>query len=334
MIIAICLLLTGALFGIFMFVRHLKRRALPKWAAILHGAFGAAGFGVVLFLMVRTPGMAFARDALMILIGAIVLGAVNLVFHLRRVRHRTVLIVVHALTAVAGVLMLGYGVVAGADAGASQPTPPIASAVAPPSTAAPEHGIVQAAAALTAPTANAETPAPAATPEAKAAPASPAEAAAVATLLPGPAWTTTPVIFEGASAGLDGQAKAALSEVAKDLQAHPEVTSVEVQGHADERGESGLNIHLTHVRAAAALEFLVTQGVARSRLRSVGYGSRCPADPECQQVPAPATCHQAASWQHDRRVSLVVVETGGQRLTGKITCDRGMGLAVPDRRPR
>ncbi len=329
MIAAVCLLLTGALFGIYMFARHLKRRALPKWAAILHGAFGAAGFGVVLMLMVRTPGMTFARDAIVILIAAIALGAVNLVFHIRRIRHRTVLIVLHALTAVAGVAMLGYGIVTG-GAGASEPLAPIASASPPASSPSPTPSGQVVAKAAPPPTAPiAITAAPASTPAASGAPTPPVPS--VAGLSPGPAWTDASVIFEGSSATLDPQVRSALGEVAKDLQAHPEIALVEVQGHADERGDGGLNIQLTNVRAAAALEFLVAQGVTRSRLRSVGYGARCPADPECQKVPAPQSCHQAASWQHDRRVSLVIVESGGQRFTGKVACDRGMSLAVPGR---
>ncbi|MDB4945031.1 MAG: Flagellar motor rotation protein MotB [Labilithrix sp.] len=323
MIVAVCLLLTGALFGIYMFIRHLRRTALPKWAAILHGAFGATGFGVVLFMMVRNPGMAFARDAIMILIGAIVLGAVNLVFHLRRVRHRTTLIILHALTAVAGVLMLVYGIVTGADARASAPLPgPMATATttgseAPAAASAPPVASTASAAALAAVPGASDASAPSA-------PSTPTTAAAatVAALHPGAAWTERPVLFEGSSATLDTGARAALTEVAKDLRAHPEVTLVEVQGHADERGDKALNLQLTSVRAAAAVDFLVSQGIARARLRSVGYGVRCPADPECQKQPAPASCHQPSSWQNDRRVSLVVIEAAGERLKGKATCDR------------
>lgn len=325
MIVAVCLLLTGALFGIYMFARHLKKRALPKWAAILHGAFGAAGFGVVLLMMVRTPGMAFARDALMILIGAIALGAVNLVFHLRRVRHRTVLIVLHALTAVAGVAMLAYGIVSSRVAGATEPAPPVIASAGKAVSAPLASGDAVDASIPAAPGPVPTSPAPSAAPP-------PTPVAAVAGLRPGPAWTGSALLFEGASATLDAPARAALADVARDLIAHPEVTLIEVQGHADERGESGLNIQLTVVRAAAAADYLVSQGVARSRLRSVGYGARCPADPECQKAPAPSACHQASSWQHDRRVSLVVVEAGGERLAGKVTCDRGMGLAPPAKR--
>ncbi len=303
-----------------MFVRHLMKRALPKWAAILHGAFGAVGFGVVLLMMVRTPGMAFARDAIMILIGAIALGAVNLVFHLRRVRHRTVLIVLHALTAVAGVAMLGYGIVSGRDAAATEPAPaPLAasaSAVPAPLLAAGDAPDAGAGPALSA------APVPAATPP----PAAPAG------LSVGPAWTESPVVFEGASAALDARAQSTLGDVAKELVAHPEVTLVEVQGHADERGDSGLNIQLTVVRARAAVDVLVSHGVARSRLRSVGYGARCPADAECQMEPAPTTCHQPGSWQRDRRLSFVIIESGSERFGGPVVCARGTSLAPPARR--
>lgn len=323
MIVAVCLLLTGALFGIYMFARHLKRRALPKWAAILHGLFGALGFGVVLLMMVRTPGMAFARDAVMILIGAIALGAVNLVFHLRRVRHRTVLIVLHALTAVAGVAMLGYGIASGRDAAATEPTPaPVAAAaktVVPPATSgdAPEAGAP---------------PVPAAPVPAAPVPAAPPAPAAPAALRVGPAWAESPLIFEGSSATLDARARSTLTDVAKELLAHPEITLVEVQGHADERGDSRLNVQLTVVRAMAAVDVLVSQGVARSRLRGVGYGARCPVDAECQTAAAPTTCHQPAAWQRDRRVSFVILESGSERFGGTVACARGASLTPPARR--
>ena len=60
---------------------------------------------------------------------------------------------------------------------------------------------------------------------------------------------------------------------------HPHITLIEVQGHADERSSDEYNIRLTRDRAAAVVQALVERGVTRERLRSAGYGERCPVDP-------------------------------------------------------
>jgi outer membrane protein OmpA-like peptidoglycan-associated protein len=237
--------------------------------------------------------------------------------------------VLHALTAVAGVAVLGYGIVVGTDASAAHAGTPIASAAAPsPTTSQPTIAMATPPAAV--PTATGETRTVTGTPAAPTPTPPPGPPVSEGALPPGPAWT--PIVFDSASATLDAQAQSILSQVVKDLQAHPEVTLVEVQGHADERGNSGQNNLLTMTRASAALEFLVARGVARSRLRRVAYGARCPADPACEKVPAPSSCHEASSWQHDRRVTLVVLKAGSERFTGKVACDRGMSLATA--RPR
>jgi outer membrane protein OmpA-like peptidoglycan-associated protein len=144
---------------------------------------------------------------------------------------------------------------------------------------------------------------------------------------PGVAWADQSLTFDKASSTLDEGNRAALSNVAKDLMGHPEIKLVEVQGYADEKGDDGMNLRLTRARASAAVEFLVANGVARTRLRGAGYGSRCPANPDCQVASAPAPCHEASSLQHDRRVAFVVLESGAEKYRGKVACDRGMSLA-------
>ncbi len=54
---------------------------------------------------------------------------------------------------------------------------------------------------------------------------------------------------------------------------------IEIQGHADERSSDEYNIRLTRDRAASVVEALVQRGVSRDRMRSGGYGERCPVDP-------------------------------------------------------
>jgi outer membrane protein OmpA-like peptidoglycan-associated protein len=321
-ILALCFFLSAAGVGLYMLWRHLKRRSLPKLAAVLHGFAGASGFGVLLATVVQSPTLAFARYALMVFIAAILLGVVNIVFHIRGKRHRTVLILTHGLTAVAGALTLLYGIILVATS--EQPaiaTTAKTSNVPSPSTSG---------SAATMSSALASTKGPAsAQPEAKEAPAPTASAQTPpsSTGMPaGPAWADKVVTFLNDSSVLSGTAQTSLAAVAKDLQKHTEVTLVEVQGHADERGADEHNLELTQARASAVIDALVAAGVSRNRLRGVGYGASCPADVSCQATPAPAFCHQPASLQKSRRVVFLVLESGGERFHGKVVCDRGASL--------
>src|SRR5215204_5360058 len=110
---ALAALAAGAVAGIFLAVRHFLRKRLPVWVAALHGVGGAIGFTLVLLVVVQQPAFQLARQALYLLIATVALGSVNLLFHVRGVRHRTSLIVMHALTAVSAVSTLIYALVTG-----------------------------------------------------------------------------------------------------------------------------------------------------------------------------------------------------------------------------
>ncbi|ULC59419.1 OmpA family protein [Flaviramulus sp. BrNp1-15] len=55
---------------------------------------------------------------------------------------------------------------------------------------------------------------------------------------------------------------------------------VEVSAHTDARGPDQYNLDLSKRRAASTLEYLVSQGIDRSRLKSIGYGEMQPLN-EC-----------------------------------------------------
>lgn len=63
-----------------------------------------------------------------------------------------------------------------------------------------------------------------------------------------------------------------LDEVASFLLAHPEITLLRVEGHADEPGTTGFNYDLSKRRAEAAVDALVERGIARVRLQAIGTG--------------------------------------------------------------
>jgi peptidoglycan-associated lipoprotein len=58
---------------------------------------------------------------------------------------------------------------------------------------------------------------------------------------------------------------------------------VEIQGHCDERGTNDYNIALADRRANAAKEYLVTLGIAGTRIRTVSYGEERPVCTEANE---------------------------------------------------
>ena len=79
--------------------------------------------------------------------------------------------------------------------------------------------------------------------------------------------------------------------------------TVQVEGHADERGTREYNIALSARRATAAREFLIAQGVAANRISSIAYGKERPA----------ALCDAEQCWSQNRRA--VTVITGGAKTS-------------------
>ena len=57
---------------------------------------------------------------------------------------------------------------------------------------------------------------------------------------------------------------------------------IEVSAHTDARGSNEYNLELSKKRAASTLEYLVSQGIDRNRLKSIGYGEEQPLN-ECIQ---------------------------------------------------
>jgi peptidoglycan-associated lipoprotein len=64
-----------------------------------------------------------------------------------------------------------------------------------------------------------------------------------------------------------------------------------IEGHCDERGTNAYNLALGEKRAEAAKSYLVSQGIAASRITTVSYGEERPFD----------TGHNEAGWAKNRR---------------------------------
>jgi peptidoglycan-associated lipoprotein len=82
------------------------------------------------------------------------------------------------------------------------------------------------------------------------------------------------------------------------LQKYSGVT-IQVEGHADERGTREYNISLSARRATTSREFLIANGIDPNRISSIAYGKERPV----------ALCDEEQCWSQNRRS--VTVITGG-----------------------
>ncbi|MBF0212919.1 MAG: peptidoglycan-associated lipoprotein Pal [Magnetococcales bacterium] len=71
--------------------------------------------------------------------------------------------------------------------------------------------------------------------------------------------------------------------------------SVTVEGHCDERGTREYNLALGQKRADAAKQYLISQGVDGSRIKTVSYGKERPL----------VNGHNEAAWGKNRRAEIV-----------------------------
>jgi peptidoglycan-associated lipoprotein len=110
------------------------------------------------------------------------------------------------------------------------------------------------------------------------------------------------VYFLVDQATLTPEAQETLRRQAAWLKQYPDV-SIQVEGHADERGTREYNISLSARRATAAREFLIAEGVEANRISSIAYGKERPV----------ALCDAEQCWSQNRRA--VTVITGGARTS-------------------
>ncbi len=87
-----------------------------------------------------------------------------------------------------------------------------------------------------------------------------------------------PVKFANNSDRLLPESEPVLTSVMEVLQAHNEITKLEVRGHSDSRGIAAANLTLSQRRAASVVKWLTAHGIAASRLASAGFGQTRPID--------------------------------------------------------
>jgi outer membrane protein OmpA-like peptidoglycan-associated protein len=90
-----------------------------------------------------------------------------------------------------------------------------------------------------------------------------------------PVFMLRGVTFETGGLGLSAGARSVLDAVAASLVAHPELR-VEVAGYTDDAGSPAANLPLSRLRADVVRTYLLSRGVASSRVTSRGFGSAAP----------------------------------------------------------
>jgi len=83
------------------------------------------------------------------------------------------------------------------------------------------------------------------------------------------------IIFKFDRYDLDDESRAVLRNNVTYLKKNS-MTSIEIQGHCDERGTNNYNIALGERRAHATKMYMVSQGISASRIHTISYGEEKP----------------------------------------------------------
>lgn len=97
------------------------------------------------------------------------------------------------------------------------------------------------------------------------------------------------------SSELSAESRKILSSNADWLKTNP-AARVQIEGHCDQRGTVEYNLALGSRRAQAALDYLVTLGIAKDRLTTISYG---------QEIPVCAEKNEGC-WAKNRRARFVI----------------------------
>lgn len=104
------------------------------------------------------------------------------------------------------------------------------------------------------------------------------------------------IYFDFDSAMLTQEAQSTLQLKAQWLKENPQVKTLLIEGHCDERGTDAYNMALGGVRAETVKNYLIDLGVDIRRLETQSYGEEKPA----------VDGHNEEAWAQNRRASFVM----------------------------
>ncbi len=94
-----------------------------------------------------------------------------------------------------------------------------------------------------------------------------------------------------------------LDEVATTIKQNPQITKLEIQGHASSEGSADHNLKVSDERAKAVMAYLVSKGVPAAKLSAKGYGSTVPiADNGTEE-----------GREKNRRVQFVIIDKAAEK---------------------
>jgi outer membrane protein OmpA-like peptidoglycan-associated protein len=129
------------------------------------------------------------------------------------------------------------------------------------------------------------------------------------------------IYFKYDSAVVEESSYDVLDAVAAMIDGNPQLDLIEVQGHADDRGDDEYNLKLTADRAASVVTHLIQRGIEPSRLRSMGYGEYCPI----------ARGRSKRARDKNRRVEFRIIVADGKPTGVEVACERAIekGIVPP-----
>ncbi len=83
------------------------------------------------------------------------------------------------------------------------------------------------------------------------------------------------IFFDFDKTTLKPESYAELNKVLNFLESNPNV-EIEIAGHTDNKGSDDYNVQLSHGRAQAVVEYLISQGITYERIVAQGYGEKVP----------------------------------------------------------
>jgi len=103
------------------------------------------------------------------------------------------------------------------------------------------------------------------------------------------------IFFSVDNSTLNDESRAILKENAAFLEKYSNIT-IQIEGHADERGGRQYNLALGEKRANAVREYLKALGIKADRISTISYGNEKPM----------VEGHDESSWSKNRRGNFVV----------------------------
>ena len=99
------------------------------------------------------------------------------------------------------------------------------------------------------------------------------------------------VYYDSEQAYIRQESKQDLERLLGVLKEKPDV-QIEISSHTDARGDDAYNLQLSQQRANAVAEWLVRNGITRTRIKAQGYGERYPVNNCTNGVPCAEEHHQ------------------------------------------